>query len=401
MPSEPSSAELLRSYVTGTWVAGTGIPVELVNPSTGEVLRSVNATGVDVGGALEFARKHGGPALRHLSYGGRADLLKKIADLLGQQRTRWADIARLNSGNTQADAAIDIDGAIGTLKYFARLGNELGDARILADAAAIRVTRDPNFQAIHLGVPLEGVAVHINAFNFPAWGLWEKAAVSLLSGVPVLAKPATATAWLAHDMVAAIVDAGILPDGSLSLLTGAPGDLLDHLRDGDVVAFTGSRDTADHLRSHAAFTKRGVRLNVEADSLNAAILGPSASPETPDFHSFCREIVREMTSKAGQKCTAIRRALVPQGLEAAVCDALADALGRVVVGDPVDPSVTMGPLVAHAQRNSVEDGIRALSSGAQVVFGQQLTCARRRASPPRRLRGPDVVQGACDISRAA
>ena len=175
----------------------------------------------------------------------------------------------------------------------------------------MRLARDQNFQGLHVGVPLDGVAVHINAFNFPAWGLWEKAAVSLLAGVPVLTKPATATAWLAQEMVSAVIEAGILPPGSLSILCGSPNDLLDHLRLGDVVAFTGSAETGAGVRQHPRIQQQGVRVNIEADSLNAALLGPDAAPGSPSFDFFVREVVREMTSKTGQKCTAIRRVLVP------------------------------------------------------------------------------------------
>ena len=200
--------------------------------------------------ALEYSRNVGGAELRQLTYGQRAELLGKIADALVARRDEWFEIARKNSGNTKADALIDVDGSIGTLKYFAKIGAKLGNARLLRDGAPMRLARDANFQGLHVGVPLTGVAIHINAFNFPAWGLWEKAAVSLLAGVPVLAKPATSTAWLAQEMVSAVIEAGILPPGALSILCGSPNDLLDHLQSGDVVAFTGSADTGDSIRRH-------------------------------------------------------------------------------------------------------------------------------------------------------
>ncbi len=274
-------------------------------------------------------------------------------------------------GNTKADAAVDVDGSIGTLKYFAKIGAKLGEAHLLRDGSPMRLARDQNFQGLHVGVPLDGVAVHINAFNFPAWGLWEKVAVSLLAGVPVVSKPATSTAWLAQEMVHAVIDAGILPPGSLSILCGSPNDLLDHLRLGDAVAFTGSADTGEGIRQHPRIREQGVRLNIEADSLNAALLGTDAAPGSPSFDFFVREVVREMTLKTGQKCTAIRRVLVPAEHTAATADAIAAALAKIVVGDPSNPSVNMGPVVNMAQRKSVEEGIRKLSAQAKIVYSPE------------------------------
>ena len=250
-------------------------------------------------------------------------------------------------------------GAIGTLKYYAKIGGALGEAAFLADGAPARLVRDPNFQGLHLGIPIEGAAIHINAYNFPAWGLWEKAAVALLAGVPVFAKPATATAWLAVAMVRAVTDAAILPDGALSVLAGGAGDLLDHVRFGDAVAFTGSASTAEAIRSHPRVRAEGVRVNVEADSLNAALLAPDGAPGSDVFALFVREVVREMTVKAGQKCTAIRRVLVPARYADAVIAAIADALEGVA---------EMGPLVSPAQRASFEAGLAALADETTLVY---------------------------------
>ena len=277
-PRDPPGSVLLQSFLGGQWVRGDDSPIPLHNPATGDVVARLSPGRADLARALQFAREQGGPALRGLTFAARGQLLGRIAEVLTAERSRWLEIARINSGNTAADAAIDIDGAIGTLKYFAKLGSQIGELHLLTDGDSSRIARDPNLEALHLGVPLDGVAVHINAFNFPAWGLWEKAAVSLLAGVPVLAKPATATAWLAHDMVASVVDQAGLPPGSLSLLAGPVGDLLDHVGLGDVVAFTGSAETAQRLRGHAAFS-RGARLNLETDSVNAAILGPGRDRE--------------------------------------------------------------------------------------------------------------------------
>ncbi|HME31597.1 MAG TPA: 3,4-dehydroadipyl-CoA semialdehyde dehydrogenase [Terriglobales bacterium] len=364
-----SDAKVLQSYLGGKWQAGAERGAPLVNPCDGAVLAWASSKGLDLKAALEYSRNVGGPELRKQSYAQRAELLGKIADLLATRRDEWYEVARKNSGNTKADAAIDVDGSIGTIKYFAKLGTKLGDAHMLRDGAPTRLARDQNFQGLHIGVPLEGVAVHINAFNFPAWGLWEKAAVSLLAGVPVLTKPATSTAWLAQEMVTAVIEAGILPPGSLSILCGSPNDLLDNLRLGDAVAFTGSAVTGSGIRQHPRIQQQGVRVNIEADSLNAALLGPDATPGSPSFDFFVREVVREMTTKTGQKCTAIRRVLVPAEHDATATDAIAAALSKVVVGNPANPAVTMGPLVNMAQRKSVEEGIHKLSEQAQKAYG--------------------------------
>jgi len=362
-----ADAKVLQSYLGGKWQAGAERGAPLVNPCDGTVLAWSSWKGLDLKAALDYSRNVGGPELRQLSYAQRAELLGKIGDLLTTRRDEWYEIARKNSGNTKADAAIDVDGSIATIKYFAKIGTKLGEAHLLRDGAPMRLARDQNFQGQHIGVPLDGVAVHINAFNFPAWGLWEKAAVSLLAGVPVLAKPATSTAWLAQEMVAAVIEAGILPPGALSILCGPPNDLLDHLRLGDAVAFTGSAETGAGIRQHPRI-QQGVRVNIEADSLNAALLGPDTALGSPSFDFFVREVVREMTTKTGQKCTAIRRVLVPAERAAAATDAIAAALSKVVVGNPANPAVTMGPLVNMAQRRSVEEGIRKLREQAQMAY---------------------------------
>ncbi len=366
-----SDAKVLDSYLGGKWQTGAQQGTALVDPTTGEIVAWAGSQGLDLQAALAYSRNVGAPALRQLSYGQRAELLGKIADQLASRRDQWFEIARKNSGNTKADASIDVDGSIGTLKYFAKIGGKLGDARLLRDGSPARLARDPNFQGLHVGVPVDGVAVHINAFNFPAWGLWEKAAVSLLAGVPVLAKPAAATAWLAQEMVNAVIEAGILPPGALSLLCGAPNDLLDHLQLGDVVAFTGSATTGEAIRQHARIRQQNIRLNIEADSLNSALLGPDVAPDSQEFGFFAREVVREMTSKAGQKCTAIRRVFVPAERSAAAIDAIAALLQKTVVGDPANTQVTMGPLVNMPQRRTVEEGVAKLRTQADVAYAPQ------------------------------
>src|SRR6516225_7277262 len=304
-----SAPENLESYLSGRWLRGEGIETRLVDPVKGDELATVSAKGVDLEGALEFARKQGQAGLRSLSYAERGKLVGAVADVLVANRARYEDI--------------DIDGGIGTLKYYARLGGGLGDARMLLDEKAVRLAKAENYQAIHLMAPRRGVAVHINAFNFPSWGLWEKAAVSLIAGVPVLAKPASATALLAHAMVKDVIAAKVLPDGALSLLCGGAGELIGAPTGDDVIAFTGSADTAARVRGHPNVVARSVPVNIEADSINAALLAPESSPGSAAFDAFLREVVREMTVKAGQKCTAIRRIFVPACKADTVADALA------------------------------------------------------------------------------
>ena len=363
-----SDAKLLQSYLSGKWQSGVEQGAPLTNPTTGDTIAWAGSKSLDLRSALEYSRNVGGNELRKLTYAQRAELLGKVADTLAARRDDWFEISRKNSGNTKADAAIDVDGSIGTLKYFAKIGTKLGAAHMLRDGSPSRLARDQNFQGLHVGVPLDGVAVHINAFNFPAWGLWEKAAASLLAGVPVFAKPATSTAWLAQEMVSAVIEAGILPPGALSILCGSPNDLLDHLRLGDVVAFTGSADTGHGIRQHPRIRQQNIRVNIEADSLNAALLGPDATRDSAEFVFFAREVVREMTSKTGQKCTAIRRVLVPAEKAQAVIEALSASLREILVGDPANAAVKMGPVVNMAQRKTVEEGTGRLKTQADLAY---------------------------------
>jgi 3,4-dehydroadipyl-CoA semialdehyde dehydrogenase len=291
-----------------------------------------------------------------MSYGQRAGSSAPCPiALLVANRARYEDIAIANSGNTKNDAAIDIDGGIGTLKYYARLGSGRGEARMLLDEKPVRLAKAENYQAVHVLLPRRGVAVHINAFNFPSWGLWEKAAVSLLAGIPVFAKPASATALLAHAMVKDVIEAKVLPEGALSLLCGTAGDLLSVLASDDVVAFTGSAETAARVRGDPNVIARNVPVNIEADSINAALLAPGAAAGSAAYDAFLREVVREMTVKAGQKCTAIRRIFVPREQADAVTDALADKLNAIKVGDPRDAETRMGPLVTRSQQRAARE----------------------------------------------
>ena len=364
-----STPESLESYLSGRWVRGEGVETRLVDPVKGDELATVSSKGVDLKGALDYARKQGQGGLRNLGYAERAKLVGAVADVLVANRPRYEEIAIANSGNTKTDAAIDIDGGIGTLKYYARLGQNLGEARMLLDEKPVRLAKAENYQAIHLMLPRRGVAVHINAFNFPSWGLWEKAAVSLLAGVPVLAKPASSTALLAHAMVKDVIAAKVLPDGALSLLCGGAGELLGALTSEDVIAFTGSADTAVRVRGHANVVGKSVPVNIEADSINAALLAPDAAAGGAAFDAFVREVVREMTVKAGQKCTAIRRIFVPADKADAVADALAAKLKGTKVGDPRQEDTRMGPVVTRGQQAAAFEGIRRLAAEAAVICG--------------------------------
>lgn len=359
--------ELLPNYVAGRWQAGSGAGTALVDPVLGTELARVDATGLDLAEAFGFARESGGAALRALTYKERAALLGAVVKVLQANRDAYYEIATANSGTVKNDSAVDIDGAIFTLGQYAKWGDALGEVRALRDGDAARLGKEPVFLAQHLQVPTRGVALFINAFNFPSWGLWEKAAPALLSGVPVIVKPATSTAWLTQRMVRDVVDAGALPAGALSVICGSSSGLMDQLQGFDVVSFTGSADTGAVIRSHAAVAQRSVRVNIEADSLNCALLLPDAAPGSDAFNLLVREVVREMTVKSGQKCTAIRRILVPAAAYDAAAEAIGAKLAGITVGNPRNESVRMGSLVSRAQLNAVREGLEELKAQASVL----------------------------------
>ena len=301
-------------------------------------------------------------------YVNAEELLAAIVQVLQKHRDSYYEIATANSGTVRNDSAVDIDGAIYTLTTFAKLAAQLPDGDFLPDGDATGLAKDGSFQSRHLLMPVAGLALFINAFNFPAWGLWEKAAPALLSGVPVVIKPATSTAWLTQRMVKDVVDAGVLPAGALSVICGSSAGLLDALQPFDVLSFTGSADTAATLRAHGALTRLSVRANIEADSINSAVLLPGQAPGSEAFELFVKEVGREMTVKSGQKCTAIRRAFVPQELLPAVGEALVARLRKTTVGNPRNETVRMGSLVSRAQLASVRDGIAKLATGAELLL---------------------------------
>ena len=358
---------LLPNYFGGRWQAGSGAGTILFDPVLGTELARVDATGLDLAAGFAFAREQGGAALRALTYRERGALLAAAGKVLQANRDAYYEIATANSGTVKNDSAVDIDGGLFTLGHYAKLGETLGDQRLLRDGEPARLGKDPLFQSQHVLAPTRGVALFINAFNFPSWGLWEKAAPALLSGVPVIVKPATATAWLTQRMVQDVIDAGVFPAGALSIVCGSSAGLMDQLQPFDVVSFTGSAETAGVIRSHPAVALRSVRANIEADSLNSALLLPDAAAGDDAFNLLVREVVREMTVKSGQKCTAIRRVLVPQTLYDAAAAAIAGKLKGVTVGNPRNEGVRMGSLVSRAQLNAVREGLAVLKSQATVL----------------------------------
>lgn len=359
----------LSNYVSGHWKQGTGHGQALVDPVTGDELVRISSEEIDAGGALDFARRQGGPALRQIPYTQRADLLAKMAEVLTANRDEYFRLSLLNLGANQADASFDVDGAIYTLKHYAKIGRSLGEAKILKDGAQIPLSKTGVFAGQHFLMPAKGAAVFINAFNFPAWGFCEKGAPALLSGVPIVIKPASPTAWVTHRMVEDIVKAGILPPGALTIICGSARDLLDHVQESDIVSFTGSAETATRIRSHANILRRSVRVNIEADSINSAILGPDAAAGSDLFDLLVKEVVKEMTLKAGQKCTTIRRILVPSQQLKAFGDAVSGRLSSTKVGNPRNSEVKVGPVVNKAQQAACVAGLRQLKQECDVLFG--------------------------------
>jgi 3,4-dehydroadipyl-CoA semialdehyde dehydrogenase len=357
----------LKSFVQDRWIEGTGAPASLFNPATEVELARTSTAGIDMAAAAAFARDRGGPALREMTYAERGEALRAWSKTLHAHRDELIGLSIANGGNTRSDAKFDVDGAIATLAHYADLGAGIGALRVLRDGEAVQLGRTARYAGLHLLVPREGVAVHINAFNFPAWGTAEKAATALLAGMPIVSKPATSTALVAFRLVELAVETRALPAGALSFLAGSTGDLLDRLTPQDVVAFTGSAQTAARLRDQVG--RRGAKLNVEADSLNAAVLGPDVAPGSPTWDLFVADVARDITQKAGQKCTAIRRIFVPREQLAAAQDALAERLSAVRVGDPANPEVTMGPLATTDQLNDVRAGIGRLAKEARPVSG--------------------------------
>lgn len=359
------TADLLN-YARDEWFAGSGQRADIASAIDGSLVATTGSGGLDFGAMLAHARNVGGPALRKLTFHQRAWMLKALGQAVMARKEELYELNYL-TGATRKDGWIDIEGGAGTLFSFSSKGRrELPDAHVLLDGQLEGLSKQGTFVGQHIYTPLRGAAVHINAFNFPVWGMLEKLAPTLLAGMPAIVKPASSTAYLCEAAVRIMVDTGLLPDGALQLIVGGVGDLFDHLTGQDVVSFTGSAATALKLRSHPVVQLESVRFVAEQDSLNASLLGPDAAPGTPEFDLFVREVVNEMTVKAGQKCTAIRRAMAPAAHIDAVEAAIRDKLSAIVVGDPKG----MGALVSCAQRDDVRAQVaRLVAAGARLVAG--------------------------------
>ncbi|MEL6640121.1 MAG: phenylacetic acid degradation bifunctional protein PaaZ, partial [Pseudomonadota bacterium] len=359
----------VKSFAGGQWISADDAARDIRSAVTGEVIARAGNAALDTEEMLNFARTKGGPALRAMTFHQRAKMLKALAVHLGERKQQLYDIS-FATGATQKDHLIDIDGGIGTMFVFASKGRrEMPDGQVYLDGDVEQLSRHGTFLGQHICTPLQGVAVHINAFNFPVWGMLEKLAPTLLAGVPAIVKPATATCYVTELAVQFMIESGLLPDGALQLVSGGLGDMLDQLSSQDVVSFTGSADTAFKLRAAPHILENSIRFIAEQDSLNASVLGPDATPGTPEFDLFVKEVSREMTTKAGQKCTAIRRIMAPTPLVQPVIDALQIALNKVTIGDPAAEGTSMGALVSSAQRADVLEKAALIGQDAERVIG--------------------------------
>lgn len=359
----------LEHFLEGRWRAPARAQAEIRSAVTGEVVALAESEAPDLGAALRYARSTGGPALRRLTFPQRAAILRTLAEALMARKEELYELG-YDSGCTRGDSWFDVDGGAGALFSYASLGRrQLPDGKVLIEGETERLSKNGTFLGQHILTSRHGCAVQINAFNFPVWGFCEKLGPSLLAGMPTLIKPATATAFITERAVRILLDSGVLPEGALQLVCGPVGDLFEHLDGQDVVSFTGSAATAAKLQSHPVIAREAVRFVAERDSLNAAILGPDAAPGTPEFDLFLAEVTREMTVKAGQKCTAIRRILAPTALVEPLRDALAARLAKITVGDPRREDVKMGAVVSLGQRADVRAKVEALLSTANLAFG--------------------------------
>ena len=360
---------LLESYAAGRWYSAADDGQPLLDAATGAPVARLSSAGLDLAGMTAYARTVGGPAVRGLTFHERAGLLKQLAKHLSADKDALYALS-LHTGATRRDAEIDIDGGFGTLFSYASKGTrELPNDTIVLDGSLEPLGRGGTFVGQHVYTSRPGIAVQINAFNFPVWGMLEKLAPAFLAGLPSIVKPAGQTAYLTEAVVRRIIESGLLPEGSLQLLCGRPQGLLDELTVHDSVAFTGSASTAGLLRTHPRVLHGGVRLDVEADSLNCSILGPDVAPDDPEFDLFVKGVVSEMTVKAGQKCTAIRRAIVPTSRRDSVIEAIAERLRKITVGNPASDDVRMGALVSLEQRHEVRKAVQALRASAEIVYG--------------------------------
>ena len=358
----------LKNYVNGRWIEGAGEGKPLYNAVTGDVVAMATSDGLDFGEILEYGRKVGGPPLRKLTFQERGNMLKKLALYLTKRKEEFYSVS-YQTGATRGDSWIDIEGGFGNLFANASLRRNFPNQTFHVDGDAIDLSRGGNFMGHHIMVPKRGVAIHINAFNFPIWGMLEKCAVNWMAGVPAVVKPATATSYLTESVVKAIIESEILPEGALQLICGSARTILDTVESQDIVTFTGSAATGRMLKAHPRVINEAVPFNMEADSLNCSVLGEDAEPGTPEFNLFIKEVRKEITVKCGQKCTAIRRVFVPEHLVEDVQIALGKSLAKVAIGNPTAEGVRMGALASKDQVTEVRDRVTELAKTAEIVYG--------------------------------
>jgi oxepin-CoA hydrolase/3-oxo-5,6-dehydrosuberyl-CoA semialdehyde dehydrogenase len=358
----------LQNFALGQWISGSGKGTELFDAVNGELVAVADSSGLDFGAMLNYGREAGGPALRKMTFQERGRMLKALALYLTERKAAYYAVS-VKTGATKIDSWIDIDGGIGNLFAYASLRKQFPDSSFYVDGELAKLSKEGTFIGHHIMVPKEGVALHINAFNFPVWGMLEKIAVNLLAGVPAVVKPATLTSYVTEVVVRDIHASGILPEGALQLICGSANGIFDHLEMQDVVTFTGSASTGKMLKSHPRLVDQAIPFTMEADSLNAAILGLDAAPGTEEFDLFVKEVRKEITVKCGQKCTAVRRILVPEKYLSDVQEALVKALGQTAIGDPRNEKVRMGSLAGKGQREDVLAALNELKKESEVVFG--------------------------------
>ncbi|MFZ4474361.1 MAG: phenylacetic acid degradation bifunctional protein PaaZ [Saprospiraceae bacterium] len=360
----------VQNYILGQWISGSGAGIPQFNAYTGEVISMVHSEGLDYREILDFGRKKGGKVLRRMDFHTRGRMLKSLAMYLMEHKEQYYAVSHL-TGATRQDSWVDIEGGIGNLFAYSSLRRRFPNETFFVESESVRLSKENGFIGHHILTPKHGVAIHINAFNFPIWGMLEKIAVNLLAGVPAVVKASEQTSFLTEAMVRDIAASGILPEGALQLIVGSGRGLLDELNAQDVVTFTGSAETGKKLRVSPSIIQHSVPFNMEADSLNAAILGADAVPGTPEFDLFIKEVRREMVTKAGQKCTAVRRIIVPESLLEAVQQALTKELAKTVVGDPSQEGVRMGALINRQQLDRVQEKLAQLSAFTPIIYGNQ------------------------------
>ena len=361
----------LQNFAENSWFTAADDGKALTSAVDGETVANISSSGLDFAAMLDYARQTGGASLRKYTFHERANMLKALAKHLMEHKKEFYELST-STGATRSDTSIDIDGGISTLFVYSGKGRrEMPNDKVYLDGPPEFLSKNGTFVGQHIFTPRPGAAVHINAFNFPCWGMLEKLAPTFLAGVPAIIKPASSTAYLTELVFRRMIESEILPEGSIQLICGGVGDLFDHLNCQDTVAFTGSKSTAESLQQHPRVISESVRFTAETDSLNASILGPDATPDTPEFELFIKEVTREMTSKVGQKCTAIRRIIAPSDIAGDLVNVLSTALGEIRIGNPASKDVDMGALASHGQRDEVRARVADLSAEADIVYGNR------------------------------